>query len=75
MKPREVLALAPLVVFIFWIGLYPKFFLDYLAPAVDPLSHDVVEHIYAEYGPPQRRDVAKPTSVASSSSMSQEGQP
>jgi NADH-quinone oxidoreductase subunit M len=60
MKPREVLALAPLVVFIFWIGLYPKFFLDYLAPAVDPIGETVTEHVYERFGPPQRRGRAMP---------------
>ncbi|MEX2139751.1 MAG: NADH-quinone oxidoreductase subunit M [Pirellulales bacterium] len=60
MTPREVFALAPLVVFIFWIGLYPQFFLDYLAPAVDPIGVEVTEYIYAEHGPPQQRESAEP---------------
>lgn len=34
---REILTLAPLVVFIFWIGLYPKPFFSLMAPAVDKL--------------------------------------
>ena len=72
MKPREVLALAPLVVFIFWIGLYPKFFLEYLAPAVDPLGRDVVPHLYAEYGPPQRQNVSTPENAVVSASVVQE---
>jgi NADH-quinone oxidoreductase subunit M len=53
MTPREVLALAPLLVLIFWIGLYPKFFLDRLAPAMDPIGREVNEHVYSAYGPPQ----------------------
>ena len=32
---REICALVPLAVFAFWIGLYPKFFLDPVAPALD----------------------------------------
>ena len=44
MTPREVLALSPLVVLVFWIGLYPKFFLDRLAPAVDPIGEEVTTH-------------------------------
>jgi NADH-quinone oxidoreductase subunit M len=60
MTPREVLALAPLVVFIFWIGVYPKFFLDYLAPAVNPIGVEVTEHVYAQHGPPQVRESAAP---------------
>ena len=45
MKPREVLALAPLVVFIVWIGLYPKPFIDRLQTSVDR----VVVRINPEY--------------------------
>jgi len=32
---REIAALAPLCVFVLWIGLYPKFFLDPMAPATN----------------------------------------
>ncbi|HMU94654.1 MAG TPA: NADH-quinone oxidoreductase subunit M [Anaerolineales bacterium] len=34
---REILTVAPLVIFMFWIGLYPKPFFDILAPAVEKL--------------------------------------
>ena len=34
---REVVTLVPLLVFIFWIGLYPKPFFTLMAPAVDKL--------------------------------------
>ena len=34
---REVVTLAPLIVLIFWIGLYPKPFFDLIAPTVDQL--------------------------------------
>jgi NADH-quinone oxidoreductase subunit M len=34
---REILTVAPLIVFMFWIGLYPKPFFDILAPAVEKL--------------------------------------
>ena len=34
---REIMTLAPLLVLIFWIGLYPKPFFNLIAPAVDQL--------------------------------------
>jgi len=37
LNPREILILVPLIVLIFWIGLYPKPFFDLIAPAVDQL--------------------------------------
>lgn len=45
MSLREIAALAPLAVFVLWIGLYPKFFLDRMSPAlneaVDPAKYAV----------------------------------
>lgn len=35
---RELLILVPLLVVIFWIGLYPKFFFDLINPTVDQLA-------------------------------------
>jgi len=37
---RETLAVLPLIVMVFWIGLYPKFFLDKMNPAVDSFVTD-----------------------------------
>jgi NADH-quinone oxidoreductase subunit M len=34
---REIATLVPLLIFIFWIGLYPKPFFSLMAPAVDKL--------------------------------------
>jgi NADH-quinone oxidoreductase subunit M len=34
---REIVTIVPLLVFIFWIGLYPKPFFDLMAPAVEKL--------------------------------------
>jgi NADH-quinone oxidoreductase subunit M len=35
---REILTLAPLLVFIVWIGVQPRFFLDRMTPTLDPLA-------------------------------------
>jgi NADH-quinone oxidoreductase subunit M len=35
---REILILLPLLLVIFWIGLYPKFFFDLINPTVDQLA-------------------------------------
>jgi NADH-quinone oxidoreductase subunit M len=37
MNVREILVLAPIIILIFWIGLYPKPFLKILEPAVDQI--------------------------------------
>jgi len=38
LSPREILTLAPILVVIFWIGLYPKPFFLLMAPAVEKLT-------------------------------------
>ena len=41
MSPREIFALAPLVVFIFWIGLSPGTFIERMQPTLRPISSAV----------------------------------
>ncbi|HKJ37313.1 MAG TPA: NADH-quinone oxidoreductase subunit M [Anaerolineales bacterium] len=37
LNAREIITIVPLLIFIFWIGLYPKPFFDLIAPAVENL--------------------------------------
>jgi NADH-quinone oxidoreductase subunit M len=39
---REILTLLPLLVLIFWIGLYPKFFFDLMSPSVNQLMNIIL---------------------------------
>ncbi len=48
MSAREILALAPLLVFIVWIGLYPKLFLEPISPAAKVIL-DRTDGPLAEY--------------------------
>jgi NADH-quinone oxidoreductase subunit M len=43
LSARETAALVPLVVFIFWIGLYPQFFLAPMRPTLEPLAKNAVQ--------------------------------
>lgn len=54
---REVLSLVPLVVFIFWIGLWPEFFLSRMAPTLNQITARTTQ-------PVERRLVGGEGSVA-----------
>ncbi|HZZ30062.1 MAG TPA: NADH-quinone oxidoreductase subunit M [Pirellulales bacterium] len=59
----EILALAPLAVFIVWIGLYPKLFLKPIAPAADEIiarTSQPLENYYAQKPQLVKKGVAKP---------------
>lgn len=43
---RESLAIIPLIAMVFWIGLYPKFFLDKMNPTVDSFVTDFTVRYY-----------------------------
>ena len=42
---REICCLTPLVVLIFWIGLYPRFFLDRMAPTLEELTAPAMQAV------------------------------
>jgi NADH-quinone oxidoreductase subunit M len=52
---REGLALAPLVVLIFWIGLYPSTFLSRMEASVDTMTREYTAKLKASDANPQRR--------------------
>ena len=53
MNAREVLALAPLVVFMFWIGLHPGYFVEKMQSTIDPLAVSAGE-TFENLFPPER---------------------
>jgi len=59
---REVMALTPLAVFVFWIGLVPNDFLQPIAPAVESLAAPADAALQQRYGRSEN-----PNGVASSS--------
>ena len=50
MKWREVAALAPLCVFVLWIGLQPKYFLDRMAPTLNEITQNAEAPIVHQFG-------------------------
>ena len=51
---REVAALAPLVVFIFWIGLQPGFFVDRIGPTLAPIATRLETQLQLKHGASER---------------------
>ncbi|MCH7725485.1 MAG: NADH-quinone oxidoreductase subunit M, partial [Planctomycetes bacterium] len=51
---REVAALVPLAVLVLWIGLWPKFFLDRMDPALDRVADVVQDPVNRRLGWPNR---------------------
>ncbi|MGE0606525.1 MAG: NuoM family protein [Pirellulales bacterium] len=77
LSPREIFALAPLVLLMVWIGLQPRFFLDRMAPTVDPIvdvaaSHYAEQSSTARAAPPAH---ASPLRVALEQDLPQEARP
>ncbi len=53
MKPREWFALAPLVACMFWVGLYPQFFLARIEPSLAPIEKLLSQRRQSEAAPVQ----------------------
>jgi NADH-quinone oxidoreductase subunit M len=64
MTPREGAALLPLVVFVFWIGLWPEFFLERMRPTLEPLARPAAQAYYERH----RGDEKLPRQLAVESS-------
>jgi NADH-quinone oxidoreductase subunit M len=63
---HEIFSLAPLVVFIVWIGLYPKLFLEPIAPAVDRITERTTTPLEEFYAARPKADRITTTSDAKS---------
>ncbi|MEZ6111648.1 MAG: NADH-quinone oxidoreductase subunit M [Pirellulaceae bacterium] len=70
MKLREVLAVAPLVVFVFWIGLQPKFFLDRMDGTLNEATAQARRSMVRLYS-----DTEEVAAVDSASELRVAGQP
>jgi hypothetical protein len=66
MNLREVLALAPLAVFVFWIGLVPNTFLHAIGPAVKDIQEAVSEPFERHYADGTPPHVARQSAVVNS---------
>jgi NADH-quinone oxidoreductase subunit M len=60
---REVAALAPLAVFVFWIGLQPEYFLSRMQPALAPLAGEAMHAL--DSTPPAARPAVAGISTVS----------
>ena len=59
---REIAALVPLVVFVFWIGLHPQFFLEPMAEPIADVTRSAAERVDAESGGSGPVEMANATS-------------
>ncbi len=71
MNAREILAIAPLLVFIVWIGLYPKLFLEPISPAAQQILERTEGPLNAFYGG-QGNGGAKPQAATGEEPMTKD---
>jgi NADH-quinone oxidoreductase subunit M len=62
--PRETIALAPLVLLVFWIGLYPRPFLSRMDGAVDVMTREYTAKLSASDKNPDRRGILERAPLA-----------
>jgi NADH-quinone oxidoreductase subunit M len=62
--PRETIALAPLVLLVFWIGLYPTPFLSRMDGAVDVMTREYTAKLSASDKNPDRRGILERAPLA-----------
>jgi NADH-quinone oxidoreductase subunit M len=65
LSPREICCLAPLLVFVLWIGLQPRFFLDRMSPTLEQLVAPAMRAVDGAK-PQAAHQVAQHPSVSSS---------
>jgi len=61
---REAIGLVPLLVLVFWIGLYPAPFLNRMQPAVESLAAQYTAKLRASDKNPDRRGVLETAAIA-----------
>lgn len=61
---RELAALLPLVVFVFWIGLQPDYFLKRMAPTLNPIAATAARPLQTQSFVQPRAQVVDPTGPA-----------
>jgi len=63
LRPREILALVPLVVFVVWIGVQPQFFLRRMAPTLNDLTSGVARPLNERFATDERTASAPATRI------------
>jgi NADH-quinone oxidoreductase subunit M len=61
---REVASLAPLAVFVLWIGLHPEFFLERMRPTLGPLAEPAVQALNDRHHRPRPALVVQPQTTS-----------
>jgi NADH-quinone oxidoreductase subunit M len=71
---REGFALAPLVMLVFWIGLYPSAFLSRMEASVDLMAREYTAKLKASDANPERRGILERAPLAAAEGNAGEGE-